>query len=342
MRDLALMGPDAVLWSQQLAALIIYGLVCYLLAVGIYHYQVKVYGAQEKNTKEGMSNVQENVQEMVDHTADHSPDGSQSAAAIGLGAEETAVFSLEDTQAAVYRQEQTVYNKEHLLVQGLDQIEQAAVEQIKSEIAAGKLPADKMQEALEQTLAANAQYVAYMAQTNVLTGQQSQLQSGLNTAEQALSDLSSGFLQADETLTELDNTKKDLQKYQEDWQKEVKLIVRALAENALILSKNAALLQDKYDYWKQKVLAVTEQKYAVGLAVAADIETAKLEASASAEQLITVTNGLAAIKRQLNDLMGRALDAPSLSSPLMSQPRSHQYRCTVSGFMKRQLVRTIR
>ena len=118
----------------------------------------------------------------------------------------------------------------------------------------------------------------------------------------------------EEQQTELKNTKMDLNKTKEDWDNEALAVTRLLVTKTVQVEKGVSLLTEKQALL-EKVCQIEEKKAELGLSTATDLSGKRLEAAEGAKALQDATDGLTLLKRQLNDLMGRELDAALTITP---------------------------
>ena len=119
----------------------------------------------------------------------------------------------------------------------------------------------------------------------------------------------------DTTLRTIDNTQADVTKSQADWDEEVKLITNLLVRKTITMEHSQDLLEQKAALL-QKQYAVAIKQEEVGLSVPVNTKDIQLSIEEAATQLEQVTDGVQLLKRQLNDMMGRSLDAPLHIEPV--------------------------
>ena len=244
---------------------------------------------------------------------------------------------VQSTLNSVYDKETDAYNSLGTIGQNQATVQQG-IQTIQQLLAAENPGATQAQ--LQQLLLTDSRYLALQAQMTALTGMESQLNSGISTAEDAIEQLWDGLDEVDTTLRTIENKQDDVTKSQADWDEEVKLITNLLVRKTItmehtqdLLEQKAALLQ------KQYAVAIKQEK--VGLSVPVNTKDIQLSIEETATQLEQVKDGVQLLKRQLNDMMGRSLDAalhiepvaepgyvsiaPSYSADLLKQARENDY-----------------
>ncbi|MBR4015793.1 MAG: hypothetical protein IKI88_06305 [Anaerotignum sp.] len=108
--------------------------------------------------------------------------------------------------------------------------------------------------------------------------------------------------------TELKNTEMDLNKTKEDWDNEALAVTQLLVNKTVQVEKGVDLLTKKQALL-ERVCQIEEKKQALGLSTQTDLSGKRLEVAEGAKQLQDAKDGLVLLKRQLNDLMGKELDA---------------------------------
>ena len=107
---------------------------------------------------------------------------------------------------------------------------------------------------------------------------------------------------------ELKNTKMDLNKTKEDWDNEALTVTQLLVTKTVQVEDGISLLQQKQALL-ERVCQIEEKKAELGFSTNVDLSGKQLEVSEGAKDLQDAQDGLVLLKRQLNDLMGRELDA---------------------------------
>ncbi len=107
---------------------------------------------------------------------------------------------------------------------------------------------------------------------------------------------------------ELKNTKMDLNKTKEDWDNEALTVTQLLVTKTVQVEDGISLLQQKQTLL-ERVCQIEEKKAELGFSTNVDLSGKQLEVSEGAKDLQDAQDGLVLLKRQLNDLMGRELDA---------------------------------
>ncbi len=252
---------------------------------------------------------------------------------------------VQSTLNSVYDQENDAYNSLGTVGKNQSSVQQgmqAVQQQITAAIQAKNpdLSSAQLQEAVQNELKTNSSYLALQAQMTALTGMESQLNSGISTAENAIDQLWDGLDEVDTTLRTLENTQDDVAKSQTDWDEEVKLVTNLLVRKTITMEHSQDLLEQKAALL-QKQYAVSVKQEEIGLAVPVNTKDIQLSIEETATQLEQVTDGIQLLKRQLNDMMGRSLDAPlqiepvpelgyvsiapSYSADLLKQARENDY-----------------
>ncbi len=111
----------------------------------------------------------------------------------------------------------------------------------------------------------------------------------------------------EEQQQDLKNTKQDLNKTQEDWKNQALLVSQLLVVKTVQIEKGIGLLEEKQALM-ERLYSIEEKKAALGFSIAVDLKEAKLSVEANAKEIEAAKNGLILVKRQINDLMGRAVD----------------------------------
>lgn len=114
--------------------------------------------------------------------------------------------------------------------------------------------------------------------------------------------------------TSLKNTRLDLKQTQQDWKEEAMLVTQLLVTKSVEVETGIALLAQKQELL-ERVYEIEGKKAALGFSTNVDLESKKLEVSEGAKDLQDAADGLTLLKRQLNDLMGRDLDATLVIEP---------------------------
>lgn len=251
---------------------------------------------------------------------------------------QSTLNSVYDKETDAYHSLGTVGQNQATVQQGLLAVQQQVTAAIREKEP--NLSSAQLQEAVKNELKTNSSYLALQAQMTALTGMESQLNSGISTAEDAIEQLWDGLDEVDTTLRTIENKQDDVTKSQADWDEEVKLITNLLVRKTItmehtqdLLEQKAALLQ------KQYAVAIKQEK--VGLSVPVNTKDIQLSIEETATQLEQVKDGVQLLKRQLNDMMGRSLDAalhiepvaepgyvsiaPSYSADLLKQARENDY-----------------
>lgn len=114
--------------------------------------------------------------------------------------------------------------------------------------------------------------------------------------------------------TSLKNTRLDLKQTQQDWKEEAMLVTQLLVTKSVQVEAGIALLAEKQELM-ERVYEIEGKKAALGFSTNVDLEGKKLEVAEGAKDLQDAADGLTLLKRQLNDLMGRDLDATLVIEP---------------------------
>lgn len=244
---------------------------------------------------------------------------------------------VQSTLNSVYDKETDAYNSLGTVGQNQATVQQG-IQTVQQLIAAEHPGATQAQ--LQQLLLTDSRYLALQAQMTALTGMESQLNSGISTAEDAIEQLWDGLDEVDTTLRTIENKQDDVTKSQADWDEEVKLITNLLVRKTITMEHTQDLLEQKAALL-QKQYAVAIKQEEVGLSVPVNTKDIQLSIEETATQLEQVKDGVQLLKRQLNDMMGRSLDAalhiepvaepgyvsiaPSYSADLLKQARENDY-----------------
>ena len=244
---------------------------------------------------------------------------------------------VQSTLNSVYDKETDAYNSLGTVGQNQATVQQG-IQTVQQLIAAEHPGATQAQ--LQQLLLTDSRYLALQAQMTALTGMESQLNSGISTAEDAIEQLWDGLDEVDTTLRTIENKQDDVTKSQADWEEEVKLITNLLVRKTITMEHTQDLLEQKAALL-QKQYAVAVKQEEVGLSVPVNTNDIQLSIEETATQLEQVKDGVQLLKRQLNDMMGRSLDAalhiepvaepgyvsiaPSYSADLLKQARENDY-----------------
>lgn len=128
---------------------------------------------------------------------------------------------------------------------------------------------------------------------------------------------------------ELKNTKMDLNKTKEDWDNEALAVTQLLVTKTVQVEDGISLLQQKQELL-ERVCRIEEKKADLGFSTNVDLSGKQLEVSEGAKDLQDAQDGLVLLKRQLNDLMGRELDAelnitpPQLTRTIETAPEYNE------------------
>ena len=244
---------------------------------------------------------------------------------------------VQSTLNSVYDKETDAYNSLGTVGQNQATVQQG-IQTVQQLIAAEHPGATQAQ--LQQLLLTDSRYLALQAQMTALTGMESQLNSGISTAEDAIEQLWDGLDEVDTTLRTIENKQDDVTKNQADWDEEVKLITNLLVRKTITMEHTQDLLEQKAALL-QKQYAVAVKQEEVGLSVPVNTKDIQFSIEETATQLEQVKDGVQLLKRQLNDMMGRSLDAalhiepvaepgyvsiaPSYSADLLKQARENDY-----------------
>lgn len=208
---------------------------------------------------------------------------------------------------------QTVYDKENDAYHSLGTVgkNQAEVKQgMQAIVLSIKTQNPGISEAdLQKALMNNSTYMSLQAQLTSLTGMESQLNSGIVTAESSVEQLWDGIDEVDKTLRTIENKQDDVVKSQSDWNEEIKLLTNLLVRKTITMEETQNLLQQKQTLI-QKQYDVGKKQEEVGLSVPVKTKDIQISLDETTTQLKQVTDGIHLLKRQINDLMGRSLDAP--------------------------------
>ncbi len=128
-----------------------------------------------------------------------------------------------------------------------------------------------------------------------LTGMESQLNSGISTAEDAIEQLWDGLDEVDTTLRTIENKQDDVTKSQADWEEEVKLITNLLVRKTITMEHTQDLLEQKAALL-QKQYAVAVKQEEVGLSVPVNTKDIQLSIEETATQLEQVKGWRSAFK----------------------------------------------
>lgn len=221
---------------------------------------------------------------------------------------------VQSTLQSVYDKENDAYNSlgtvgknQSTVKQGMQQIQSQVTQEIMTNNPT--LSPAELQEKVQSALLANSTYMSLQAQLTSLTGMESQLNSGIVTAESSVEQLWDGIDEVDKTLRTIENKQDDVIKSQADWNEEVKLLTNLLVRKTITMEETQSLLQQKQALL-QKQYDVGKKQEEVGLSVPVKTKDIQISLDETTTQLKQVTDGVQLLKRQLNDLMGRGLDAP--------------------------------
>ncbi|MDD3394514.1 MAG: TolC family protein [Anaerotignum sp.] len=118
---------------------------------------------------------------------------------------------------------------------------------------------------------------------------------------------------------DLKNTKQDLTKTQEDWNNQALLVSQLLVEKTIQVQNGIALLEEKQALM-ERLYSIEEKKAALGFSIEVDLKQAKISVAENSKNIEDAKNGLILLKRQINDLMGRAIDEPlEITAPQMAR-----------------------
>lgn len=118
---------------------------------------------------------------------------------------------------------------------------------------------------------------------------------------------------------DLKNKKQDLNKTQEDWNNQALLVSQLLVEKTIQVQNGIALLEEKQALM-ERLYSIEEKKAALGFSIEVDLKKAKISVSENSKNIEDAKNGLILLKRQINDLMGRAIDEPlEITAPQMTR-----------------------
>lgn len=209
-----------------------------------------------------------------------------------------------DKESDAYHSLSTVGKNQEATKQGMQQIAEKYKQLYAAELASGQMTPAELQNKIQQ----DPSYLALQAQMTTLTGMETSLNSGIVTAESSLEQLWDGIDQVDTTLRSLENKQDDVVKSQADWNEEVKLVTNLLVRKTITMEDTQALLEQK-QVLLQKQLNVAKKQEEVGLSVPVKTKDIQISLNETTTQLKQVKDGVQLLKRQLNDLMGRPLDA---------------------------------
>ena len=218
---------------------------------------------------------------------------------------QSTLNSVYDQESLAYNSLGTVGKNQSAVSQGMQAIQKQVTE---AGIAQG-LSGQELQNFVQNQLQTNSSYLALQAQSTALTGMESQLNSGIVSAESAIEQLWDGIDEVDTTLRTLENKQDDVEKSQADWNEEVKLVTNLLVRKTNTTEHSRDLLEEKYALL-QKQLVVAQKQEEIGLSVPVKTKDIQISLEETATQLQQVKDGIQLLKRQLNDMMGRPLDAP--------------------------------
>jgi len=225
---------------------------------------------------------------------------------------------VQDTLNSIYDKENEAYDALSTVGQGqaaataaMQQIADGYKAKYQGDIVAGTMTAEQLQSLIES----DPKYMALMSQMVTYSGMESQLNSGITTAESSVEQLWDGLDEIDTTLRTLENKQDDVTKSQADWNEEVKLVTNLLVRKTITMEHTQSLLEEKQALLK-KQYAVAQKQEEVGLSVPVKTKDVQLSIEETATQLQQVKDGVQLLKRQLNDMMGRSLDAPLHIEPV--------------------------
>jgi len=250
---------------------------------------------------------------------------------------------LQSTLNTVYDKESDVYNSLGTVGKG-QAATKAAMEKIAAEyqekFVKGELPGITTAAQLQSAIQQDPRYMALMSQMTTYTGMESQLNAGIVTAETSVEQLWDGLDEVDTTLRTIENKQDDVTKSQADWNEQVKLLTNLLVRKTITMEETQTLLEQKYAL-QQKQLNVSKKQEEVGLTVPVKTKEVQIALEETATQLQQVKDGIQLLKRQLNDMMGRSLDAtlhivpvaesgyvaiaPTYSADLLKQATDNDY-----------------
>lgn len=213
---------------------------------------------------------------------------------------------VQSTLQSVYDKENDAYHSLGTVGKNQSTVKQG-MQQIEAKYAAAHPDATPAQ--LQAMLLNDSTYMSLQAQLTSLTGMESQLNSGIVTAESSVEQLWDGIDEVDKTLRTIENKQDDVIKSQADWNEEVKLLTNLLVRKTITMEETQSLLQQKQALL-QKQYDVGKKQEEVGLSVPVKTKDIQISLDETTTQLKQVTDGVQLLKRQLNDLMGRGLDAP--------------------------------
>lgn len=216
-----------------------------------------------------------------------------------------------DQEADAYHSLDTVGKNQSAAMTAMEQIADGYKAQYLDALATGKMTAEQLQARIES----DPRYMALMSQVVTYTGMESQLNSGISTAEDAIEQLWDGLDEVGSTLRTIENKQDDVNRSQADWQEQVKLLTNLLVRKTVAMEETQNLLEQKYAL-QQKQLDVSKKQEEIGLTVAVKTKDVQIALEETATQLQQVKDGVQLLKRQLNDMMGRSLDAPLHIEPV--------------------------
>lgn len=209
---------------------------------------------------------------------------------------------MQSTLNSVYDQESSAYNSlgtvgknQSAVSQGMQAIQKQVTE---AGIAQG-LSGQELQNFVQNQLQTNSSTWPLQAQSTALTGMESQLNSGIVSAESAIEQLWDGIDEVDTTLRTLENKQDDVEKSQADWNEEVKLVTNLLVRKTNTMEYSRDLLEEKYALL-QKQLAVAQKQEEIGLSVPVKTKDIQISLEETATQLQQVKDGIQLIKTTLN------------------------------------------
>lgn len=157
------------------------------------------------------------------------------------------------------------------------------------------------------------------AQIMLLQGQLAQIEgaasSMVSSLQSSIDSLQSSKESLETNLTTVKNNQKDLERSKEELDTQMRYLATNLVLQALEMEQNIKLLEKNYEL-ALKMEELEKLKSSLGMSVELDISTKMLEASQVASKLQQAQDGLTVIKRQINDLIGRPLNAELNVAPV--------------------------
>lgn len=168
------------------------------------------------------------------------------------------------------------------------------------------------QEGADKDPSIQAQIVLLQGQLAQLEGSASQMASSMQSSISSLQSSKTGL---ESNLTTVKNNQKDIEQSQDDLKVQMRYLATNLFLSALEMEQNIALLEKNYEL-ALKMEELEKLKNQLGMSVELDISAKILESSQTASKLKQAQDGLTVVKRQINDLIGRPVNAELNLAPV--------------------------